>query len=170
MRLVRPVAALLVAACSGSGHRATPMSHAYADGDARVCFPAPATARRAHEGPFAKALIVHTELDGARYELARFDLPKPLSREQRAVLMKRVEKGLSARPDATHIELGTVVADGHVARALAMRARGDRFGKWLLSFPTASQMLQVSVVGPRRAQADAERFLATLGRTDCAPR
>ena len=135
--------------------------HPYDAGNTTVCFPAPATERHAHEGPLAQALIAHAVFEGARYELARFDLPEPLSQEKRRVLMERVERGMRARPGIEAVEVGTVAVAGRVTRVLSMRLRGQRFGKWLLSFPTPSQMLQVSVVGPASARERGDRFLST---------
>jgi hypothetical protein len=132
-----------------------------------VCFPDPPSERRAHEGPFAKALIVHAMKDGARYELARFDLPKSLPRDKRHTLMGRVEKGLRARPDADLVEAGTIGADGDVTRILSMRLRDGRIGIWQLSFPTPQQMLQVSVVGRAESRDSAMRFLETVGHERC---
>ncbi len=152
---------------SGCGGAARPFPEPLANSVTRVCFPAPVTTRRAHEGPFATAFIAHANADGARFELARFDLPKALSRAERRVLMQRVERGLRARPDLEHAEQGTIVVAGTVTRVLTMRLDEGRFGKWLLSFPSASQMLQISVVGPRSARAAAEGFFATIGSARC---
>jgi hypothetical protein len=161
------IAALFLVASGGCTSNELAFPHLYSESNSRVCFPDTPSERRAHEGPFAKALIVHAMNRGTRYELARFDLPKPLPRDKRHVLMDRVEKGLRARPDADVVEVGTIVADGDVTRILSMRLLDRRIGIWQLSFPTPQQMLQVSVVGPEQSREHAKRFLRTVGRESC---
>ncbi len=165
--LHRAIIAILCVASSGCAPTDHPVFHAYSEGPSRVCFPERPAERRAHEGPFAKALIVHATVDGARYEFARFDLPKPLTRDKRRTLMRRVEQGLRTRPDIIEVESGTIVANGIVARVLSMRLLDQRMGVWHLSFPTPQQMLQASVVGPVKSRDRTIRFLASVGRRDC---
>lgn len=145
------------------------MPHAYDGGGTRVCFPTSPKERRANEGPFARARVTHAIDDGARYEIARFDLPVDLPPDKRRILIDRVQRGIAARPGVEHLEVGTVVADGRVARVLSMRLTNQRTGKWLIFFTSPRRMLQVSVVGPVRARRSAERFLASIGAETCAP-
>lgn len=158
---------MLVALCTGCAAPQIPFSHPYEESGTRVCFPSPPTERRAHEGPFARALIVHTQHEGMRYELARFDLPRPLSPDKRRDLMALVHRGLRSRPDAHHIEAGTIVSNGTVTSVLSMRLAKQRVAIWHLSFPTPQQMLQVSIVGPRALREPSRRFLASVGSLQC---
>jgi hypothetical protein len=144
------------------------MTHAYADRELSICFPSEPSERRVNEGPFARALIVHTMAEGARFELARFDLPASLPREKRRILLARVEKGLRARPDVEDVEAGIIAHEGVVTRVLSARLTGQRTGIWWLSFPSPRQMLQVSMIGPASCRDAALRFLETLGDDRCS--
>ncbi len=162
----------LAIACVTFGGCAAPapslqFDHRFLNRDTRICFPDEATVRHANEGPFAIAMIAHANAAGARYEVARFDLPKPLTGDKRRVLMGRVVKGLRTRPGGDRFEEGTIVVNGRVTRVLTMQLPDDRFGKWHLSFPNRSQMLQVSVVGPRAQRTDAERYFEGMGDQRC---
>jgi hypothetical protein len=160
-------ALLLVLAVAGCAAPATPSGWRFQELSA--CFPTPPRVRHTHEGPFARVVIAASHAGGARYEIARFRLPRALTRAQQRKLMKRVELGLNMRPDRLRGEVGTVVFDDHSARALIMDLENNRKGRWMIFYPAPDVMMQVSVVGPAAADHDALAFLASYG-TGCEPR
>jgi hypothetical protein len=128
-----------------------------------ACFPTRPRVRHTHEGPFAKVVIAASHSGGARYEVARFRLPRRLDRAQQKKLMQRVVWGLNMRPDKLRGETGTLELHGRIARAVTMDLDGGRKGRWMIFYTAPDVMLQVSVIGPAAIDPDALAFLDSFG-------
>lgn len=165
--------ATVALASSGCSSAAPPwQTFAAKEGGFHIEFPVPAKARRAHEGPLARAYIVSArDAQGYQYEVALFVLPKPLDRPTRTRLLAQVERGLTGRPGAGAAEVGDVSYRGSVARALAVDLEPGQRGRWLVFYDGPTRMFQLSVVGPDGSElpARAERFFASF-RLPSSPR
>jgi len=131
-------------------------SHPFQGDGFSVTFPAEPAARRAHEGPLARAQIAWANHDDCRIEAAVFDFPRALDEGERARLLAKVERGLGARSDA-HRVARRRLRDGVLDLTIALD--DDRAGIWRIFYLGGTRMVQLSVVGPRDAIAAHSREL-----------
>jgi len=119
--------------------------------------------KRAHEGPVEMHLYASHDEDGAVYEVAFFDLPEPLSAEDRVRLLERVQAGLTGGPGARLEAATEVTTSGVLGRELRIDLGERGAGIWRVLYVGDQRMFQVSGVGPTRGgPAGAARFFASF--------
>jgi hypothetical protein len=144
----------LMCVCLLAGCATAASAHRFHGDRFSVTFPAAPSARRADEGPLARAHIARAvDADDCVHEAAVFTFPQALDADQQQRLMARVERGLGARPDARGAKARTM-PDG--ARQLTIELDGGLVGRWLLFYPEPNRMVQLSVLGPESADVPAK--------------
>ena len=111
------------------------------------------------------ASIIHAiDIDGSRYEVARFDMPEPLDEATRVDLLAKVERGLTGAPGARVISRRSVTGAGVAGMELDLALSGGEQGRWHVFFAGAQRMFQVSVRGPmgERFADGAVRFFGSF--------
>jgi len=151
MRAARWLAAVGLVALTGCGGATSPPTFPVGAGHGfTIALPATPREREGHEGPFVRSYVASAvDGDGRVFEVAAFIIDRPLTAAVRADLMRRVLRGLAARPDARSFDAApaTGVADDALAHEVTIELDGGRRGHWRLLFGGPQRMVQLSVVG-----------------------
>lgn len=122
------------------------------EGRFSVSMPSEPRARAAREGPVRAVIVASEDSDGAVYEVSTFDMPEPLTTEERALLVERVVVGLTGGPGAGGVKRAAVTVEGIPAVELRVGMGGGREGSWRIFYAGERRMFQVSAVGPAGAR------------------
>lgn len=145
-----------------------------------LSFPGRVETRSGREGPFVFRIDSARTPDGARFEAAWFGFPEPLDAPGREALLRRVEKGLAGNPGTTLVSRAAPAPPAATAESptcdtrqplscsegvdLVLDREDGKRGFHRVLYPSPHAMLQVSAVGPRDGEWEAEvpRFWASV--------
>jgi hypothetical protein len=162
-RAVRAWMLAAIVLSSGCGTSLVPVRIVARTEGYAISFPGSPTTVTGRDGPVDYRIDAMRTNDQTRYEVAWFRFPQELDPEERAELLRRVERGLAAPGArvASRVEL----PPGNKDRVdLVLDFQDGRRGYYRVLYPTAKAMLQVSVVGEKGGewQEVASRFLGSL--------